>query len=126
MSKHSERIRRHVACVRAIFPDCVHPASDAEGMYRRLRTMERTMHAIAEQYCNGDITTEEIEDAERATMESLRHLLGSTNARVLRINTDPKGYALKVDDEWLRTNEPSLNIARDWGGYGILAPDFSE
>jgi len=36
---------------------------------------------------------------------------------------DPRGYALKLDDEWTRANAP--HIHRDWGGYGILAPDLT-
>lgn len=35
-------------------------------------------------------------------------------------NGDPRGYALKVD---LRDGE---TLHRDWGGYGIIAPDLSD
>jgi len=37
-------------------------------------------------------------------------------------NSDPRGYALKIKDDYTR----DITIYRDWGGYGILAPDFSE
>ncbi len=39
------------------------------------------------------------------------------------INGDPRGYALKIDDQYVR--DANLTIYRDWGGYGILAPDLS-
>jgi hypothetical protein len=39
------------------------------------------------------------------------------------INRDPRGYSLKIDDEYCR--EHKLNIHQDWGGYGIIAPDFT-
>jgi hypothetical protein len=39
-------------------------------------------------------------------------------------NGDPRGYALKIREEYVR--EHALDIHRDWGGYGILAPDLSE
>lgn len=40
------------------------------------------------------------------------------------INRDPRGYALKIDDEDMR--RLGLQIHSDWGGYGIIAPDLSE
>lgn len=39
-------------------------------------------------------------------------------------NGDPRGYAIKIRDEYVR--EHGLSIHQDWGGYGIIAPDFSE
>ena len=36
------------------------------------------------------------------------------------INHDPRGYALKIKSEYVN----DLNIYRDFGGYGILAPMF--
>ena len=38
------------------------------------------------------------------------------------VNRDPRGYALKIEDEYVRAN--GLQIHRDWGGYGILAPEI--
>jgi len=38
------------------------------------------------------------------------------------INRDPRGYALKIEDEWFKDHD--VRIHKDWGGYGILAPDF--
>ena len=46
------------------------------------------------------------------------------NKKVLFCNGDARGYALKIDDEYIRNN--NFNIHRDWGGYGIIAPDFRE
>ena len=38
------------------------------------------------------------------------------------VNGDPRGYALKIDDSYVK--KFNLKIERDWGGYGIIAPDF--
>ena len=38
------------------------------------------------------------------------------------INHDPRGYALKIKGEYVLEN--SLDIYRDWGGCGILSPEF--
>ena len=40
------------------------------------------------------------------------------------LNGDPRGYALKIPDDYVRDND--LNIHRDWGGYGIIAPDLAD
>lgn len=40
------------------------------------------------------------------------------------VNRDPRGYALKISDEWMQQHNATLH--RDWGGYGIIAPDLSE
>ena len=39
------------------------------------------------------------------------------------LNRDPRGYALKISDEWMRNNPKALPC--DWGGYGIIAPDMN-
>lgn len=39
------------------------------------------------------------------------------------INGDPRGYALKVNDKHMRLAD--LRLYQDWGGYGIIAPDFT-
>lgn len=53
------------------------------------------------------------------------------------VNRDPRGYALKIDEAWVReysNNNPPPSAAnhavcrlhRDWGGYGIIAPDLTD
>lgn len=47
------------------------------------------------------------------------------------INRDPRGCALKIRDDWMRDNMHDgargyaiARLERDWGGYGILAPEI--
>jgi hypothetical protein len=40
------------------------------------------------------------------------------------LNDDARGYSLKIRDEWMREHKAELH--RDWGGYGILAPEIKE
>lgn len=40
------------------------------------------------------------------------------------LNGDPRGYALKIDDTWMR--EAKTPLHQDWGGYGIIAPEIKE
>lgn len=38
------------------------------------------------------------------------------------INLDPRGYVLKIDEGYMQENK--LDLYRDMGGYGIIAPDL--
>lgn len=53
--------------------------------------------------------------------KSLERVLGKDNAKKCFINHDPRGYALKIKEEHAKDFRN-----KDWGGYGILAPDFSQ
>lgn len=52
---------------------------------------------------------------------SLAKIIGKDNLKKCFINFDPRGYALKIKEEF---SKDFYN--KDWGGYGILAPDFNE
>lgn len=66
--------------------------------------------------------TEEEQDAFfDGIRKSLERVLGKDNAKKCFINHDPRGYALKIKEKYSKDFHN-----KDWGGYGILAPDFSE
>lgn len=74
------------------------------------------------QYTGYDVrqATEEEQDAFfDGIRKSLERVLGKENAEKCFINHDPRGYALKIKEEHAKTFSN-----KDWGGYGILAPDF--
>ncbi len=39
------------------------------------------------------------------------------------INYDSRGYCLKISDKYMIKH--NVNLYRDFGGYGIIAPDFN-
>jgi hypothetical protein len=41
------------------------------------------------------------------------------------VNLDPRGYALKIETEWMLDNVGKLS-QRDWGDYGLIAPDLTD
>ena len=49
------------------------------------------------------------------------------------VNLDPRGYSLKIDDEWMSEakgrdefyDTAARSLHRDMGGYGIIAPDLT-
>jgi len=92
---------------------------------KKLRRLELKAHRLATDYCNGDIYGETFDKIEAKIMRKLQVILfGKRFPNVpIFLNQDARGYALKIDDIWLR--EKRHDIYKDWGGYGIIAPDFS-
>lgn len=88
---------------------------------KALRRAETRMHRIAEEYCNGTVTDERLERANENARKAALRLLPKLNPEHLHINQDPRGYALKIETEYTPTD-----LHRDWGGYGIIAPDLTE
>lgn len=66
-------------------------------------------------------TEEEEEKFFDGIRKSLARVLGKDNAEKCFINHDPRGYTLKIKEEYAK-DFPE----KDWGGYGLLAPDFNE
>lgn len=89
-----------------------------QSLYRRLRRAEAYGHRAAENYCNvpnfdWDKAHEEIEF-------KVKHIFGGVLPGGFFVNGDPRGYCLKID-----TDSPMPEgMYKDWGGYGILAPEF--
>ncbi len=61
-----------------------------------------------------------------STCEGTGHVIDFTAIRNRKplvpvfINRDPRGYALKIREEAVM----GMRIHRDWGGYGIIAPEI--
>lgn len=95
------------------------PIEKMRRIYSGLLLTEKRGHELAEQYCNGEITAEHWEDNAELIEKSLKDKLGKKIPILL--NGDPRGYFLKIPDEYVRKNK--LKIYTDWGGYGILCPE---
>jgi hypothetical protein len=94
------------------------------SLYAALHRIEARAHRYAERVCNGDIdpTDAQVEAHDVLVLRSVRRLIG--DAVPVEVNGDPRGYALKIPDEWMRAH-PDVDLYRDMGGYGIICPDFS-
>jgi hypothetical protein len=128
-SRTLERVTKHGEDLKRLFhlPDDTDPVS----LCRKLRRLERQAEEITTHMCNGTAYTDEAEgdaalDAILAKVDKLLgfHAHDGLGAVPVFINRDPRGYALKIEDEWMREHDAQLH--RDWGGYGILAPDLTE
>lgn len=126
----AEQILAHGFHLQAIFPDTksIGPVT----LCKKLHRLEIKMHREAEKYCNGDAPYNTDENAwdkvEASALASLRAILGNTDIPLM-VNGDPRGYALKIDDSYMRKHQtvdnPLFHLYQDLGGYGILAPEFN-
>ena len=99
--------------------------SEGVKIYKKLHREEARQHRIAEMECNGEIDLSDNETAKRdkRTVKRVNDLL--PGLKTAFINGDPRGYALKFSSEEAREmRDKDIPVYTDWGGYGILAPDF--
>ncbi len=93
-------------------------------VFKHLKAIEMNGHRIAEQYCNGDIDSTQIDELEAKLKSNLLATLKYAKQDVVRnleFNWDPRGHFLKLNNEYVRQNK--IQIETDWGGYGILCPE---
>ena len=115
-----DRINKHGEDLKRIFK--LDPSIDPVKLCKQLFKLENKAHKLAEDYCNGIIYADDYDVQTSQILTKVETILN--NKKVLFLNGDARGYALKIDDEYLKNN--NFNIHRDWGGYGIIAPDFRE
>ena len=114
-----QQVEQHGKNLLAIFPQA--KIKDTIKLCKSLLRLENKAHKLATDYCNGLYDCESVEKPSIAILKKVTDLLGQTEG--IKFNMDPRGYSLKLSDEYVREN--NLSIYRDMGGYGILAPDFS-
>lgn len=141
-----ERIQRHGENLLRIFPNA--KINDPIKLSKALRRLEAQGQAYALRLCNGPefASDDDAWAVKERILTKVQILLGYATGEVsVFLNSDPRGYALKIDDAWLNSQRENwdrmiakkgkraigaaywalLGLHRDWGGYGILAPDFS-
>lgn len=98
---------------------------------KKLHRLEGKAAKIALDWCNGDngIDTNNIDSHTEPILKAVKKILFAKypdlhKTDIILFNGDAREYALKISDKFVRGN--NYNIHTDWGGYGILAPDFSE
>lgn len=101
-----------------------------------LYKMEQEAHDAATAQCNGEPYNGQPyrdEDAwqvfKRETAIALRRVLCLSERIMVPgffINGDPRGYALKIDNENSGGKKliDAVKLHTDWGGYGILSPEI--
>lgn len=94
-----------------------------EDDFNNLLWLEDKAHNLAEYYCDHNYTEEELENDEAIILDNLFAILDIQPHQAIFWNRDPRGYSLKIDDDFIRDN--ARDFYKDWGGYGIIAPTFT-
>lgn len=120
--KMYEQIKQHGENIKKIF--YLRNYLDPIKLSKKLRRLEIKGNRIATQLCNGEIDQDQFDNEKDKIRLKLRDILEINSLKDWGVffNSDPRGYALKICDK--RVRDFKLNIYRDWGGYGILAPEF--
>jgi hypothetical protein len=117
----NNRIITHGLNLMRIFPSNVE--SDPVKLCKKIHRLEIKAHQLSTDWCNGDIDSDTWEKETDKILTSLDKILYFRIHRIpVYINGDARGYALKIKDDYVRDH--NLNIQKDWGGYGLLAPEF--
>jgi hypothetical protein len=116
-------IALHIQKLQRIFPMCSTTGIDPIDLWNKLCKLERRAKKLAEDQCNKPLPIGYIERTEVNILDQLDALLGFKDAKVpVFCNGDPRGYALKIEDSYVRDKD--VDIYRDLGGYGIICPEI--
>ena len=94
---------------------------DSITLCKKLFRLENKAHRLSTDYCNGVIDCKIWEIESNKILNKISKIL-NCNTDNLFVNGDARGYALKLNDDFVK----NTNVYKDWGGYGILAPNFKE
>ena len=120
------RIKKHGEDIKKIFS--LPADTDPIKLCKSLRRLETKAQRIQDIHGSGKY--EEAAKEEAQLMNKLKNLLkpDSTPEEFLKfgifLNTDPRGYALKIPDDIVKQN--NWDIHKDWGEFGVIAPDLNE
>jgi len=126
-------IERHGHNLLALFPNAT--IKDPIALCKALRRLEVKAHKAAENWCNG-VDCGADGDAQYNIGNGCAKRAGVILASfgtpfMIKFTGDARGYSLKVvyigKPQGTRCDSIPHGIAiyKDWGGYGIIAPDFT-
>jgi hypothetical protein len=117
-----EQIRKHGEDLNKIFNTGIEPIV----LCKKLHRLEIKAHKLATDYCNGNngVDTDNWESKCEPILKSVEKILGMDRKNAgFFVNGDCRGYALKIESDVVQEN--ALDIHKDWGGYGIIAPEIN-
>lgn len=122
-AQQKENIFNHGLKLISIFNLKPFPETYPTDLCKRLHRIETKAHRIAEDYCNGIIEEQDVDKVETRLLKRLDDILNYKAQGIpIMFNGDPRGYTLKIESNYVRDN--NIDIYKDWGGYGIICPEF--
>lgn len=106
---------------------CGKPEDEGQAIYTIFARAEDTAHRLQEYECNVGELTPSMKRKEDKIRSIIEEMLKPEFKAQFFINGDPRGYTLKLKvqgkAEKIAAELPE-GFYKDWGGYGILAPEF--
>lgn len=132
--RQAEQIKAHGENLLAIFPNATE--RDPVALCKKLRRLESKASRITTDDCNGEFDAgdngEKLDAALDTILAKVNAILDNNEQYPIMnvpvfINRDPRGHALKIESEWTLAycQRTGRRIYSDWGGYGIIAPEFT-
>lgn len=119
-----DRIEKHGNDLNAIFDTPHEPVKLCKKLFR----LESAAHRLSTQWCNGFIDSDKWSIETDKIIDKVYDILGKNKCieTGLFVNGDARGYALKLSSDWTTGyRDMDRDIYCDWGGYGIVAPEFN-
>lgn len=117
------QLERHYQALTKLAALCGVDNVNGKKLSNKLRKIEAEISRHILDYSNGDRNNINTElDLTKNQVQSLFN----NKLQGFFINTDPRGYALKIKSNYqdiLRNS--GINLQSDWGGYGLLAPEIT-
>jgi len=137
-TKMYEQILKHGENLNAIFNTSIEPVKLCKSLLRLEKKANHaatcllntnTLHLLElNKYTGYEVeqaTEEQQEMFFDKILASVCKILGEKAKDVVFINYDARGYTLKLKSEYVsKLRQDNKNIFTDFGGYGILAPQF--
>lgn len=120
------RITKHGQDLKRVFN--LDPTTDPVKLCKKLLRLENKAHRLATDFCNGVIDQLEWDKKADQILTKVETIFENKANGFIFVNGDARGYSLKILEEFTTAlrNRSNVNIFRDWGGFGIVAPDFRE
>lgn len=95
---------------------------EASTFWRIARREECNLKRTAERFANGEISEDKMNEIQAIAINRVLRCFESPYRleNVMFVNSDPRGYSLKVDFEGVKKS----GLYTDFGGFGILAPEY--
>ena len=113
-----QMFKKHLDSLSILFPGIT-----AETLIS-LYGLEKKARRLSLKACNKYIPEEEWNTKVNSILQEVDELLHHKKRNIpIFLNSDPRGYSLKIKDNYIFEN--NISIWRDLGGYGILCPEIT-
>lgn len=118
-----KHLEAHYKALERLAHKCGLEKVDGKKFSVRLFGLERLADKWAEDYCNG-VIPEDVYNVRKQDITLGVQSLFNGKLKGFFVNSDPRGYALKIKSEVLQSEYADIGLQRDWGGYGLLSPEI--